>query len=161
MMRSPMTPEQTFAYLGFMLGAFPPLAIFIRVLTGGASLEGLVLFFMIAINVVSALAGYFFGKVVARMVRRIEKRSWSVMLLILPFVGLLWGMVAGGAGAFIVFIVGAIFGAMIGGAVGAIALPVFVVFHRLLKRGDMIERRHFLPLAFGLTFTICSFILGL
>jgi hypothetical protein len=95
------------------------------------------------------------------MARNIEARSWSVMLLLAPLIGLTWGIISGGAGGVIIFVIGALFGAILGGAVGMVALPAFAVFHRLLKRGDMIERRHFLPLAFGITFTICSFILGL
>lgn len=83
------------------------------------------------------------------------------MLLALPFVGILWGILAGGAGGIIIFVVGAVFGAMLGAAVGSVALPVFAIFHRLLKTGEFIDRRQFLPLAFGITLIISAFILGL
>jgi hypothetical protein len=74
---------------------------------------------------------------------------------------ILWGIIAGGSGGLIIFLVGAFFGAFVGGTVGAVALPAFAVFHRVLKRGDVMEYKHFLPLALGVTLTICSFILGL
>lgn len=83
------------------------------------------------------------------------------MVLALPFIGLLWGGVAGAAGGIVVFIFGAFFGAILGGMVGSVALPLFTIFHRLLKKGESIERKHFLPLAFGITFIICGFIFGL
>jgi hypothetical protein len=70
-------------------------------------------------------------------------------------------MMAGGAGGIIIFGVGAFFGAMVGSLVGSVALPFFSIFHRLLKRGDKIESKHFLPLAFGIAFIISAFFLGL
>ncbi len=83
------------------------------------------------------------------------------MLLVSPFVGMCWGILAGGAGGTIIFVVGALVGALLGAIVGALALPIFTVFHRLLKRGDQIEEKHFLPLAFGITLVISAFVLGL
>ena len=83
------------------------------------------------------------------------------MVLALPFVGILWGVIAGGAGGAIIFIVGAFFGALLGASVGGFALPFFVIFHRLFKSGDKIDRKHFLPLAFGVSFIISAFFLGL
>ncbi len=65
------------------------------------------------------------------------------------------------AGGTIIFVVGALVGALLGAIVGALALPIFTVFHRLLKRGDQIEEKHFLPLAFGTALAISAFVLGL
>ena len=83
------------------------------------------------------------------------------MLLTMPFIGFLWGASAGAAGGVVIFIFGALFGAVLGGIVGAAALPVFATLHRWLKKGEFIELKHFLPLAFGIVLTICGFILGL
>lgn len=163
-MRNPLDAEKTFARYGLMLGAFPPAAIFARWMVEVTFRDGggiLVMGLMSFVILLSAIVGYFSGKVVGRAVSKAENRSWSAMVLITPFIGLLWGMGAGGAGGIIIFGIGAIFGAILGGAVGAVALPVFAMLHRLVKRGDLIEQRHFLPLAFGVTLTICSFILGL
>jgi hypothetical protein len=107
------------------------------------------------------MVGFFSGRVIGRIAFELEKSSWSYMLSALPFIGMLWGILAGGAGGVIIFVVGAFFGAALGAAVGSVALPAFTVFHRLLKRGDELDRKHFLPIAFGITFIISAFILGL
>jgi len=161
-MRRPLNAEKAFSYLGLMLGIFPPATLFTRfvienrVLSDGAWIIGILLI----VNVVSAVVGFFSGKWIGRVVTSVEKLNWTGMILLLPFIGFLWGMMAGGASGFIIFVFGAIFGAAIGGVVGAVALLLFAIFHRLLKRGDLIETKHFLPLAFAVTLSICSFILG-
>ncbi len=108
-----------------------------------------------------AISGYFSGKLIGKMVAETEKWSWAAMILIAPFIGILWGIMAGGAGGIFIFLIGAIFGAMIAGAVGGLALPIFTIFHRWLKKGEVIERNQFLPIAMGITFIICALILGL
>jgi hypothetical protein len=162
LMHRPLDAQKAFAYFGLMLGIFPPAAFFSLFLTRGGIQEKDLWFIgvMLIMNTVSAVVGYFSGKFIGRIVTGLEKLSWTKMILLLPLVGIFWGVMAGGAGGFIFIVVGAIFGAMIGGAVGAIALPLFGIFHRVLKRGDLIETKHFLPLAFGITLTICSFFLG-
>lgn len=160
LMKNPLSLEKTFTYFGLMLGAFPPAAMFIRVAIEG-KLDGWVFGVMLIINLISAVVGFFSGKVVARAMRNLENKSWSMMLLAMPFIGLLWGAAAGAAGGVVVFIFGALAGAILGGAVGAAALPVFACFHRWLKKGESIELKHFLPVAFGIVFTICGFIFGL
>jgi hypothetical protein len=164
MMLKPLDTERALAFYGLMLGILPPAAIFARWLTS-ASFQNpppvWVVGIMTIVVLLSGLVGCVSGRVVGRAVRHFEKRSWSAMILTMPFIGLLWGMTAGGAGGLIIFVVGAFFGAFLGGMVGALALPAFVILHRLIKRGDDIDQRHFLPLAFGVTLTICSFILGL
>ena len=164
MMRNPLNSEKAFAHYGLMLGTLPPFAIFIRYLVEVSprnSVEPWVIMLMTASILLSTVVGRFSGQVIGSAVRSLEKRSWSSMILIMPFLGFFWGIIAGGAGGFPIFIIGAFFGAILGGMVGALALPAFVVLHRALKRGDVIDQRHFLPLAFGVTITICSFILGL
>lgn len=162
-MSSPMRPDQAFAHLGLLLGSFPPVAIFARFLSERGPLladDAWVVFLLIVVNFTSAIVGYATGKLVGRAVARLEREPWWTMGALLPLIGLLWGMAAGGAGGFFVFVFGAFFGAVIGGIVGLVALPVFAALHRLLKRGDMIELKHFLPVAVGVTFTICALILG-
>lgn len=160
LMKNPLELEKTFSYFGLLLGMFPPAAMFIRFAID-ARVDGWVFGVMFIINLISAVVGFFSGKIVAQIVRPAENLSWSAMLLMLPLVGLLWGIITGAAGGVIVFVFGAFFGALLGGIVGSIALPFFTVFHRLLKRGESIEFKHFLPIAFGVTFVICGFILGL
>jgi hypothetical protein len=163
-MYRPVATEKAFSYLGLMLGTLPPASLFIRFAIDSRVLQSDGAWFVIVllfVNAASAAAGFFSGKFIGRAVRQIETFRWWTMLSTAPFLGLLWGMIAGGAGGLIIFLVGAFFGAFIGGAVGAVALPLFVVFHRILKRGDVIEYRQFLPVALGITLTICSFILGM
>ncbi|MGH7783742.1 MAG: hypothetical protein ACREO5_07880 [Candidatus Binatia bacterium] len=162
LIKRPLNAEKAFSYFGLMLGIFPPATLFTRfviesrMLSDGAWFIGILLI----VNVVSAVVGFFSGKWIARLVASVEKLTWIEMILLLPFIGFLWGMMAGGAGGFIIFFVGAVFGGAIGGMVGAAALPFFVIFHRLLKRGDLMEVKHFLPIALAITLSICSFILG-
>lgn len=162
-MRHPLDISKTFSYFGLMLGAFSPAAIFAKFLFESSARkdEFWVLGFILVMNIMTAFVGYISGKVIGRIVGKSETYSWLKMILLMPFVGILWGIMAGGAGGAIVFLIGAFFGAAFGAMVGAAAIPVFAIFHRLLKKGEMIEFRHFLPLAFGITFTICAFILGL
>ena len=160
LMKNPLSLEKTFSYFGLLLGAFPPAALFIR-FTIDARPEGWVFGVMFIINLISAVVGFFAGKLVGKAMRSVENLGWLSMILTLPFIGLLWGAVSGGAGGIIVFVFGAFFGAIIGGIVGSAALPAFTVLHRLLKRGESIEMKHFLPIAFGVTFIICGLILGM
>lgn len=164
LMKNPLSLEKTFAYFGLLLGTFPPAAFFTKFVIDSNILQNdgaWILGVLFIVNLVSAVVGYFSGKFIAVSVRELEKYSWQAMLLIAPFIGMVWGIIAGGAGGAVIFIFGAFFGALLGSLVGGAALPVFALFHRWLKKGEMIELKHFLPLAFGITFTICSFILGL
>jgi len=164
LMKNPLSIDKTFAYLGLLLGTFPPAALFTRLFIDARIFRGedvWILGIVAIVILISALTGYFSGKFIGNVVFELEKLSWSKMLTTLPFVGILWGIMAGGAGGIIIFGVGAFFGALIGSLVGAAALPFFSIFHRLLKRGDKMENKHFLPLAFGIAFIISAFFLGL
>ena len=163
LMKNPLSNKQVFAYLGLLLGIFPPAAIFARFFINAGNFRGenfWILGIIAVVNLISAVVGYFSGKFVGKIVGELERLSWSKMLLVLPFIGFLWGVLAGGSGGIIIFLIGAIFGAMFGAAVGSLALPAFTIFHRLMKCGDKLELKHFLPLSFGITFIVCAFILG-
>lgn len=163
MMSAPLSIENAFAYFGLLLGVFPPTAIFLRFLTdkGVFRREDVWMIGVFAVvNLITATVGFFSGKLLGKTIRQIEAWSWTRMLLVAPFIGVLWGVVTGAAGGVIVFLVGAFVGAFFGGLVGAAALPIFVVLHRALKKGEQFDRRHFLPIAFGIAFAISAFILG-
>ncbi len=162
MMENPLGFEKVYAYFGLLLGFLPPLVIFSKMLFKGGSRNEIFIFLLFGfVNFITAVVGYFSGKFIGYNMRSLENASWTKMILTSPFIGLFWGILAGGAGGIFIFIVGAFFGAFLGGLVGAIAITFFAIFHRLLKKGESIETKHFLPLAFGTVFTICSFILGL
>jgi hypothetical protein len=164
LMKNPLSAEKTFAYLGFLLGAFPPAALFTRLFIDAAIFQSedfWILGIIAIVNLISAIAGYFSGRFIGKIVSELEKKSWSKMMATLPFIGIFWGIIAGGAGGVIVLGVGALFGAIVGGLVGGATLPVFSIFHRVLKHEDKIESSHFFPLAFGVAFIISAFFLGL
>lgn len=162
MMKSPVKTQKAVAYFGAMLGLFPPCAIFSKaIVTGGASLELSAVLMLTLVNIICAVTGYYSGKMIGKSLVSLEKLSWSKMLFAAPFLGILWGLMTGAAGGLPVFIIGAFFGAFIAAMVGAAALPAFAIFHRLMKKGDVIEEKHFFPIAFGLTAIITAFILGL
>ncbi len=164
LMKNPLSSVQTFSYFGLIIGTFLPAAMFTRFLIDSRGLRSedvWILGILAIVNIISAVVGFLSGKLIGKIVREVETYSWWNMLLLLPFIGAFWGIITGGAGGIIIVIIGAFFGALLGGMVGSVALPAFTIFHRLLKKGDMIDRKHFLPLAFGITFIICGFILGL
>ncbi len=154
--------NQTFGYFGLLLGILPPLTLFVKWISlSGLNRENLWLIgILLVVNAVTAVVGYFSGRLIARMVRQSETYPWWAMIFLSPFIGIIWGIIAGGLGGAIFFIVGGIFGAAIGGLVGAAAMPLFLILHRWLKRDEFIETKHFLPIALGITMSICMFILG-
>ncbi len=159
LMKNPLSAEKAFAYFGLLLGLFPPAAIFLKMYNPNVE-PGIVVLFVF-VNLVCAATGYFSGNLIGKMVLKAESYSWNKMLLMLPLIGVLWGIIAGGIGGMFIFVIGAFFGAITAAIVGSIAFPAFTIFHRLLKRGEMIELKHFLPLAFGVALTVSAFILGL
>ncbi len=163
LIKNPLTTEKAFAQFGLLLGTFPPMVMFGRFVADSVSTsEQLWLIpFLSFVNLVCAFAGHFSGKIVSKMVAEVEKWNWANMLVILPFIGILWGLIAGGAGGLVIFGIGAIFGAIIAAAVGGLSLPVFTIFHRLLKKGDVIERNLFLPISLGVALIVSAYILGL
>jgi hypothetical protein len=162
LMETPIKTDKAFALFGLMLGTFPPLALFTKFvyLNLRNSDDYWVVALLLFVNLVCALTGYFSGQLIGKIVAEVEKYSWTAMLLLLPFIGILWGIISGGAGGLFIFVIGAVFGAIIAAMVGAVALPAFTILHRLLKKGDSIERDHFLPLAIGITLVISAILLG-
>lgn len=163
-MKNPYSLKKAFSIFGLLLGTLPPAAILAKIISesnGSIFDEPLIFSLIIIANLVSATVGYLTGGLIGKLTFELEKHPWHLMLLALPFLGLLWGVIAGGAGGLFIFVFGTVFGAMIGGLVGSIALPVFTIFHRILKKGDKIEQSQFLPIAFGIALIISAFILGI
>ncbi len=167
LMKNPLSSEKAFANFGLLLGTFPPLTIFSSFIWQTIKNHDhenilFITVFLIFINLICAVVGYYSGKkIISKLVSKTENYTWSTMMLLMPLIGVLWGIITGGVGGIFIFVIGAFFGAIIASTVGSVALTTFTVFHRLLKRGDSIDRKHFIPLAFGITATICAFISGL
>ena len=165
LMPRPRSVEQAYGLLGLTLGTFPPAAIFIR-LFGDSFLRNnsdsfIFVILLLAMNLVCAVVGYGMGRVFGKLNFQLERSSWTKLLLLSPLVGLLWGIITGAAGGLVFFGIGALFGPIFAIPVSMVAFPIFAILHRLLERGGMIERRHSLPLAFGVSLTITAFILGI
>lgn len=165
LMKNPIATETSLAYFGAMLGLFPPFAIFSRIIFEkfrfpGSSDDFWLIPLLLFVNLVCVTVGYFSGKLIGKIVKDLEKISWTKMLLATPFIGILWGLMTGAAGGVFIFVIGAFVGAVIASAIGSLALPAFTIFHRLLKKGEMIEEKHFFPIALGVTGIITAFILG-
>ena len=159
-MLHPISLEKSFAYFGLMIGSFPPAAIMSSFILNSSSNVWFTSL-MLAANILTAIIGYFSGKYVAKCVDRIREFPLLGQVVLLPFIGLFWGVISGGIGGAIILLYGGIVGAIFGGAVGLVSLPIFTVLHRLASRAGVIERKYFLPIGFGITLTICGYILGL
>ena len=165
-MRRPVTLERAYTLFGMLLGMLPPAAFFIRIFGYGftqhATREfGTFLFLIcLAMNVVCCLMGRIMGRVISRQLYQDATASRSLLMLTSLFVGLLWGLCTGAAGGALFFGFGAFFGVACALPVGAICFPIFTLFHSTLKRGGMIDVRHFWPLALGITLAICALILS-
>ena len=164
LMKYPVPAADAFAYFGSFLGGIPLFTLTLRALfesTGADSSSVGMIVLMFVVAAASSAFGYFSGKLVGPVTLRIEHFRWSTMLPLLPIVGFIWGAVAGAGGGLLAFGIGAIFGFFIGGFVGAISVPLFIVVHRLIRRGESIELKHFIPLSFGIVLILCAFILGI
>lgn len=165
LMKNPLATEKAMAYFGAMLGLFPPFAMFSRFVfenfkNPNNSDDFWMIPLLLFVNLVCTIVGYFSGKLVGKIVVELEKYSWTAMLLAMPFIGVLWGVITGAAGGIFIFVIGAVFGAIVAAIVGSAALPVFTVLHRLMKKGDFIEEKHFFPIALGISCIITALILG-
>ncbi len=162
-MYQPQTTEQAYRHLGFLLGAFPPAAYFTKAhiysFEPGRGEIGLVLLTLI-INLVCIAAGMGFGKVVGRQMEKHHRAPWTKMLVFSVLYALLWALVTGFAGGAVVFIIGGFVGPFLAAPVALAAFPAFAILLRLNERGLFIERKHLLPIAYGISLTISAFILG-
>lgn len=163
LMPSPVPTREAFAMLGRLLGLLPPAVIFLRLFRYGLDPKFGLFWFVMCLAMNAACCGvgraagaYFGGRIDAA-----ERRSWPLTLLSAAALGLLWGLVTGGAGGFLFFGLGAFVGAALAAPVGVLAFLLFVPLHRLLARGGMIEERHLWPLACGTVGVIVATIISL
>ncbi|HEV7643933.1 MAG TPA: hypothetical protein VGO50_08345 [Pyrinomonadaceae bacterium] len=164
-MYRPQTTAEAYRMLGMLLGAFAPAAYFARFdgfgLGPWTNHGNPVLFFLLLfMNAVCIVVGLNMGKVVGRKMEKLSRSSWSKMLLFSLLMALFWAAVTGYAGGAIVFVVGGFFGVGFALPVALAAFPAFAVIHRLMERGHLVEKKHLLPIAYGISLTISAFILG-
>ncbi len=163
LMVNPIPSRKAFAYFGYMIGTLPPASIALKIIAESSGHDPMTAIFVVLLAtaaVVTGMVGYVTGKYVPMMISRVDGFRLPNRIALVSLIGLVWGAVAGAAGGLFLFLIGAIFAGAFGGIIGAITLPVLSAFHQTLRRGDFIEMRHFLPIAFGITLSVCAFILG-
>src|SRR2546423_8982232 len=165
LMRHPLTARRAYALFGMLVGALPPAIIFARIFGYGFSPRfsdsPAIFFICLLVNVMCCFIGRVMGAQLSLTLDRVERLSWSKMLLMLPLIGAAWGGVTGWVGGLFFFIIGAVFGLICAVPVGMLAFTIFTPLHRLLARGGMIDARHFWPLACGTTMIVSALILGI
>lgn len=158
LMRHPLTMRGAYARFGLLLGTIPPASLFygtmLHVGWRGTDANWTALLFCILMNIMCAIIGMTMGSLLSGAMEDIERGSWSQMLFVSPLVGVLWGVVTGGAGGLIFFIIGAFFGMIFAVPVGMAGFLLFAIHHRSLAHGGMIEARHFWPLACGIALVL-------
>jgi hypothetical protein len=163
-MTRPIGQEKAFGQFGLMLGALGPLSIGGKVFATAGNFNSDQLWFLflfLAATTVTSTVGYFTGKVVGNLVAATNKFRLFSAILLLFLIGTVWGAVSGFAGGLLLLLIGSIFGAFIGAAFGGLATLIFGVLYRQFQVAGSIERRYFLPFAFGTTIVLCAVILGL
>ena len=165
LMVRPGDSKKAFAMFGLIFGSLPLLTASAKIavkipdeLGQGALLWSLL--FAVA-GVLTGITGFALGRLVPGILHRVSDFRLPNRIVLISLIGFCWGAIAGAAGGFFLFIIGAIVGAILGGLAGSVAVPLFVLLHSTVRAGDLIERRHFLPVAFGITLTLCAYILGL
>lgn len=161
-MTRPIDLRNAFGYFGLMIGSLPPLAFVLKALLANGSGNTGLLLLIAAAGIVTGIVGFRIGRsFVPDALRYISTFSLGSRLPLWILLGFVWGAVSGAAGGLFIFLIGSIFAGILGGLVGAMTVPTMVVLHSLLREGDLIETKHFLPIAFGITLTFCGYLLGL
>lgn len=164
LMTCPIASKNAFAYFGLMIGSLPPFALVLKIIGESMPADRIPMMFLIllaAAGVVTGVAGYASARFIPSAIDRVSNFRLPNRVALLTLIGFAWGAVSGAVGGLFLFIVGAIFAGIAGGGIGALTLPILVVFHSALRRGDFIEIKHFLPIAFGITLSLCALILSL
>jgi hypothetical protein len=164
LMTNPIDSKKAFAYFGLLIGLMPPFALVFKIISSTVAVERMPVLFLVVLGiagVTTGVVGYASGQFVPAAISGFGRFRLANQLALFSLVGFVWGAVSGAIGGLFIFIIGAFVAAIAGGIIGALALPVLVAFHTALRRGDLIEIKHFLPIAFGITLSLCAFILGL
>lgn len=164
LMTNPINSKRAFSYFGLLIGTMPPFALIFKIISETVAVERIPILFLVLLGtagVTTGVVGYATGRFVPGAVNGFARFRLANRVVLLSLVGFVWGGFSGAIGGLFIFIIGAFFAAIAGGVIGAVALPVLVALHTALRRGDLIEIKHFLPMAFGVTLSLCAFILGL
>jgi hypothetical protein len=166
LMRRPLSIKRAYTLFGMLLGLFPPLAIFYKVLDNMAGHQWVyiaqaVFVLLLVMAALCCVVGRVMGAVMGRWLAREENPSAGKSVFEAFVAGIAWGAVTGAAGGVPAFGIGAIYGQVFAVAVAVVAFPLFALLLRPLVRGGMIDARHFWPLACGVVMVITALILGM
>ena len=112
-------------------------------------------------NTVCAVVGYAAGRQAGDFAHRAERSTFNKTILVSLLTAFCWAAVTGFFGGAIVFVIGGIVGAGMAVPVAVAGFPAFTAIHRLMERGSLIELKHLLPVALGISLAISAFILSL
>jgi hypothetical protein len=162
-MTRPMNLREAFGYFGLMIGSLPPLAVVLKIAvsSGPHVATGLLLLIAAAGMVTSVIAFQLGRRYIPGVLRSVSEFSILNRVALWAVIGFFWGAISGAAGGLVIFLIGSVFAAIVGGIIGSITLPVIVTLYSSVRVGDVIETKHFLPIAVGVTLSVCAFFLGL
>jgi len=147
-------------FFGVAIGTVPTSAILFRMLVLDSSPNPAVLLLAILATTVTGLVGYLTAGATARTLERILEGSFIRSVLLVPLLGITWGIVSGAAGGLFLFVIGAIVGGVIGGMVAGATLPLFAVIYSLIAEDGEIPLKRLFPLAGGISGSAAAFFLG-
>ena len=162
-MSAPIDSKKAIGYFGILLGTLPPFALLLKVVGETAPVgpsSSLFIALLAVASVVTGLTGYASRKFVASAVESSSHFRLPNRIVALSVIGLAWGAASGAVGGLFLFVIGSIFAGIVGGVIGAVTLPLLIGLRSFVRHGDLVEMRHFLPIAFGITLTLCALILG-
>ena len=130
-------PVLAYGLFGWLLGTLTP-GLCALLLLGNFSLSnqndrnvgGIML---LVVGLCSGVGG-FAGGMIGVIMKYMRSVHTVVPIIAAPFLGTIWGVVAGGVGALPIMIIGALFGAIIAGVVGAFGFGVFGLIYEPLAR---------------------------
>jgi hypothetical protein len=167
LMRNPVSMEQAYRVLGYLLGLFPPAAIFFRIFHYGITTPPRIefslglFFFCLIMNLICCFVGGPMGRFVGRALFNKDPNSWNRRALRSLAYALIWALVTGATGGAIFFGVGAYFGFACAVPVALLAFPLFTLVHATVLKDGMIESGQLWPIASGVSLLVATMILSL
>lgn len=164
LLTSPIDSKESIGYFGLLIGTLPPFALLLKLVgetASGWQMSALFLSLLAVAGIATGLAGFASRRFVASAIESSSRLRLPNRIAALSLIGLAWGTASGAIGGLFIFVIGSIFAGILGGVVGAIALPLMIGLRSLVSHGDLVEMRHFRPIALGITLTLCALILGI
>lgn len=155
-----MDLARSLRFFGIAIGTVPTAAILFRLFVLDSSPNPAVLLLAILTTLVTGFVGYQTAGATSKALERVLSTSFLRSLLLVPIIGLAWGIISGAAGGLFLFVLGAIVGGVIGGMVAGTALPLFVGLYSLSAEEGEISVKRFLPIAAGISGSAAALFLG-